>query len=84
MQQLSGAFRNLYGGTKEVPRGTQGSVPVPADAACAQLFPFFSARSCASRPAFFPALALRDMSETFGLKPMALFAIVTMYTNCKP
>ena len=42
MQQLSEAFRRYQG-------GTQGSVPVPADAACAQMFPFLASNS--ARPA---------------------------------
>ena len=54
MQQPSGAFRSL----PEVPRryqgGTQGSVPVPANAVCAQM-PSFLASSSAR-----PAAALRS------------------------
>ena len=42
MQQLSEAFRRYQGGTK-------GSVPVPSDAACAQMFPFLASSS--ARPA---------------------------------
>ena len=54
MQQLSGAFRSLPKPSRRI----QGSVRVPADAACAQMPPPFSARSSAR-----PAAALRDMSE---------------------
>ena len=51
MQQLSEAFRRYQG-------GTQGSVPVPADAACAQMPPFLASSS--ARP---QAAALRDIRD---------------------
>ena len=42
MQQLSGAFRSFPEVSRRYQGGTQGSVPVPADAACAQMFPFLA------------------------------------------